>query len=425
MRPVRIRVEHRVEGTVTDHEFVNSPIRIGRNRLNDLPLVYGFVSGWHAVIRFDDDSARFFDLGSTNGTEQDGRRIMPGETVVFDNAVAIQIGDLALTLSRGTAPSQLPVGPTPGGGGPSTGPNSWMRGSETSEAKAGVIDPNAAPVDQRAPRANETAHVPMGQIHASVAALRPLWEEAHASHLRFERAMHEHVSVLPPHLREQAEQYFRREFGDDGRTTTDTGSTSVAHAVTSAGVVGLAELMLPDLQPPATDDEAERFLSAIRDMLEACANSLVELQKGQEQFGREMSVKAIKEFTPLHVAASAQDVLSYLLDWRHGGPHRIQELVGVFADIMIHQVALLNGVVEGARAVLGELEPEELARRTGRGWGKLSARWQAYVTRHQQLYREQRALTEILFGPEFARAYAEVGGEQVSPTRTQPPDPHQ
>jgi hypothetical protein len=44
------------------------------------------------------------------------------------------------------------------------------------------------------------------------------------------------------------------------------------------------------------------------------------------------------------------------------------------------------------------------------------------VTRHQQLYREQRALTEILFGPDFARAYAEVGGEQVSP-KTQPPDP--
>ena len=37
-----------------------------------------------------------------------------------------------------------------------------------------------------------------------------------------------------------------------------------------------------------------------------------------------MGVKAIKEFTPLNVAASAKEVLEYLLDFRHGEPNRVQ-----------------------------------------------------------------------------------------------------
>jgi type VI secretion system protein len=224
--------------------------------------------------------------------------------------------------------------------------------------------------------------------------------------------------MLPPHLREQAELYFRREFGDDSDDRPH-----MVGAAAMAGVAGLSEQLLPDMPPPASDDEAELFLACIRDVLEACAKGLVELQNGQEQFGQEMGVKAIKEFTPLHVAGSAADILRYLLDWRHGGPHRLQELVGVFADLMIHQVALLNGVVEGSRAVLGQIDPDEIERIVGRGWGsKSGAKWQAYVKRFRELAHDQKLLTELLFGPEFARAYAEVGGEQVSP-KTQPPEP--
>ena len=64
--------------------FVRSPVRLGRNALNDLQIDEGFVSQWHAVIDFDGQETHFRDLGSTNGTLMDGRRLdvfsnTPGE----------------------------------------------------------------------------------------------------------------------------------------------------------------------------------------------------------------------------------------------------------------------------------------------------------------------------------------------------------
>jgi type VI secretion system FHA domain protein len=410
MRPVRIRVEHREGGSATEYEFHSSPIRVGRNPLNDLSLPYPFVSGWHAVIRFDDRIARFFDLGSTNGTLKDGRRIEVGQSVAFDEPVTIQLGDLDLVMSRGL---EQAVGATPEPARPRT----WMRAPLVEEARVGEIDtdnptqPGLPPLD-----ASQTARVPMQQIHEAMATLRPYHEALHDARMQFEQQLRARIGQLPPHVREQAEVFVRREFPSGAPARPRSTPPSAAAPSTGPGsVAALAEQLLPQLPPPASTAEAERFLACVRDVLETCAKGLVELQNGQEQFGREMGVKAIKEFTPLHVAASARDVLDYLLDFRHGGPHRMQELVGVFADIMIHQVALLNGIAEGGRALLAQIDPDEIERRVGRGWGKKTQqKWEAFVTRHKELTSEDRMVAEILFGPEFARAYAEVGGEQSS-----------
>ena len=409
MRAVHIRVENRETGAVSEHEFASSPVRVGRNPLNDLSLPYSFVSGWHAVIRFDEGSARFFDLGSTNGTTQDGRRIGAGESAEFDGPVALRISDLDLVLSRDAnamavpGPAALSVVPAerkPKG--------RWMQSSGTDELRAGAID-----TDHRAgratPRPNQTAHVPLGQVHATLASLRPMFDDARDARLRYERELHARIGTLPTHLRDQTEDFIRREFGDDG--TQRAGG---------AGPVGsFSENVVPELSAPTTAEESERFLKRIRDVLEACAKGIVELQNGQEQFGNEMGVRAVKEFTPLHTAASANNVLEYLLDWRHGGPHRVQELVGVFADVMIHQVALINGMVEGCRALLARLDPEEIERLTPNGWGDQSrTKWQTYLARYREL-ADDKVLVEMLFGPEFARAYAEVGGEQSAKPQLQ------
>lgn len=405
MRPVRIRVTHRENGTVSEHEFATSPVRLGRNPLNDLPLPYSFVSGWHAVIRFDETSARYFDLGSTNGTTMDGRRIAAGESAAFDDPVALCIGDLDLVLTRASLLDGQHVtqahDPVAAARKPS---RRWMQASGTDELKAGAID--TLDRGPHTPRPNQTAQVPLGQVHATLAALRPMFDEARDARLRYERELRTRVGALPSHLREQAETFIRREFGDDGSPAARGGPGS------AGAVAAFSEQMVPELAPPTTAEEAERFLKRVRDVLEACAKGMVELQNGQEQFGNEMGVRAVKEFTPLHTAASANNVLEYLLDWRHGGPHRVQELVGVFADVMIHQVALINGMVEGCRAVLARLDPEEIERLTPAGWGdKSPKKWQTFLARYRDL-AEDKALVELLFGAEFARAYAEVGGEQ-------------
>ncbi len=422
MRPVRIRVEHRENGTVTDYEFHNSPVRIGRNPLNDLSLPFSFVSGWHAVIRFDEHNARFFDLGSTNGTLCDGRRISAGESALIDAPIRLEIGDLDLVLSRdaGARPSATltdpPVSPRGRGHTEAMGPGSpsrpladaprrYMQASGTQPVKAGAINTDDH-ASRNTPRPDQTSHMPVSLVHSVLASLRPAFDEAKSAQSRYERELRARIGQLPAHLRDQAEAFIRREFGEvAGPSGGGTPGADTALARFCAQLV-------PELPAPTMADEAEGLLARVRDVLEACAKGIVELQNGQEQFGNEMGVRAVKEFTPLHTASSANNVLEYLLDWRHGGPQRVQELVGMFADMMIHQVALIGGVVEGARAMLGELAPEEIERKAPGGFGKKAA-WQAYVARHRDIAGDDRALLQLLFGPDFARAYAEVGGEQA------------
>ena len=87
---------------------------------------------------------------------------------------------------------------------------------------------------------------------------------------------------------------------------------------------------------------------------------------------------------------------------------------------MINHVALLNGVAEGSRALLSALDPDEIERRATRSWGRKDHhRWTTFVARHRELASDDRLWMELVFGPEFARAYAEVGGEQ------KPKDPNE
>ena len=218
MRPVSIHVAHRQTGEAMAHEFRNSPIRLGRNPLNDLALPYPFVSGWHAVIRFDDREARFFDLGSTNGTLIDGRPVAVGETVDFDGPVTLQLGELDLTLARSDRPSGVqsstPRTPNRRGrqgssdagvidtDGPVRGTSGTISGS-IGDASAGTLDPS------------QTAHVPMQRIHEAMADLRPAHEQLRQARLGFEQRLRARVDELPAHLRQTAEQFMRREFEVD------------------------------------------------------------------------------------------------------------------------------------------------------------------------------------------------------------------
>ncbi len=423
MRHVRITVRSISTGDTTDYQFSNSPVRIGRNRLNDLALPYPFVSGWHAVIRFDDAKARFFDLGSTNGSLYEGLRVEVGQSVPIEPQATVVLGDLELLMSHGATtivPSHAPSGGTQPSGVPVQAQGGWMQAPDTSEsAAAGEIDPNAAadPEARPALNAHQTAHVPMRQIHGALAALRPHHESVQNARVQFEQELRSQLAALPNYAREQAEEFIRREFV---RSSPSDGFESASSPFTGGygSVTEFAEQILPEVPPPTTEREMQQFLHRVRDVLEICAKGLVELQRGQEQFGREMGVKAIKEFTPLHVAQTSSEMLGHLLDFRHSGPERVAQLSGLFADTMIHQVALLNGVAEGGRALLARLDPDEIER-TVRGWGnQTSKKWEQFVTLYRSVMADDRVMTEMLFGPEFAKAYAEVGGEQSLPAQS-------
>lgn len=434
MRPVAITVFDSEAGTTTEYSFATSPVRIGRNPLNDLSLPFPFVSGWHAVVRFDENVAKFFDLGSTNGTLLNGRRIQAGEAVVIGQGVSLTIGKLELQLRRGMeggAPSPEPVS------APARGPVPVMPPTQVADTPAMPAAVSMPPpaisqspdTSRPPPRSTDhtpssgTAHVQMGDVHQTVHQLRPLYEQYRRSWADLLGQLDGALGAMPDSVRGFALSIVAREFPGlaaepefDARARQAGATVATAQSRGDDGDVAsvsrLAASLRPGEEPPRKPQDAARFLSAVEDVLRASAKALVELQKGQEQFGNEMGVRTIKEFTPLHAAGTAENVLKYLLDWQAGGPHRTQELVGIYADLMIHQVALINGVMEGVRSLLARLAPEEIERGVQAGWPtRAAATWKRYVERYQALSGEDKKITEIVFGPEFARAYAEVGGE--------------
>ena len=446
MRPVVITVFDSETGQTTDHTFATSPVRIGRNPLNDLPLPFPFVSGWHAVVRFDETGAKFFDLGSTNGTLLNGRKIQAGEAVTVGDRLSVTIGKLELRLRRaegaaavaaapvGYAPQPpmpvgVPIAPTQIGSGPAPAPFATSAPAPAPAPvggfRAGTIDPERRPAMGAPPAGEGTAHVQLSDVHRAIQQLRPRYEAFRQAWAAMFADMQTAMHGMHRVMHEMAVSMFARDFpGVDAqpefaalaqqlgaRLPATTTAPSSGGAGDLAAVQRLSQNLRPEDPMPRSPEEAARFLACVEDVLRASAKAFVELQKGQEQFGNEMGVRTIKEFTPLHAAGTADNVLKYLLDWQKGGPHRTQELVGVYADLMIHQVALINGVMEGVRSMLARLDPAEIERTAHGAFGKSAAAWRSYVQRYEALTESDRNITEHVFGPDFARAYAEVGGE--------------
>jgi type VI secretion system protein len=98
--PLTVLVEDIETGVSNEHVFKRSPVRVGRNALNELTLQAPFVSLSHAVLRFQVDRVEVIDLGSTNGVVIDGKRIEPNVPVPVTAESDVRIGSLRLHFGR-------------------------------------------------------------------------------------------------------------------------------------------------------------------------------------------------------------------------------------------------------------------------------------------------------------------------------------
>ena len=73
-------------------------ISIGRDKDNDIPLNDALVSRHHAVIQKIREAYFLQDLGSTNGTFVNGKRIPDGKYIKLNRTDKIKIGKSELSL---------------------------------------------------------------------------------------------------------------------------------------------------------------------------------------------------------------------------------------------------------------------------------------------------------------------------------------
>jgi len=178
-------------------------------------------------------------------------------------------------------------------------------------------------------------------------------------------------------------------------------------------------------------ERVELFLGRLAELLETFATSFIELRRGQAEFGNQIAVRTVTSDTSLRKARSAKELLQFILNPTTDGGAEIDDLRAGFGEVMFHQVAFLSGTREGVKALLEELDPAQLAKppaspaRPGKGglpymWPALLwTRWRRFTEVWKALGDEEQAL-QILFGPEFARAYAMVMGGQLSSGKSAP-----
>ena len=436
-------------GKEEEFAFLKSPVRIGRGELNDLPLPKGFVSTYHGLIQFDDEEARYLDLGSTNGSVLNGVRLSANAPVALEAGAELSIGTYQLTFERRVTGEQAPLprqtmfavrAATLSGlrARPERAPAAALVALAL-EAQPEPAPPEVAPRPLSAPGPSEAA---LAEAEAAVdaaaldldldyASYRGSWD-----HLRHN--LEAVVSPLGSEARQAALDRLSAKYAallQEPQFAALTGARAeppaeraeaVALAPPPATDGGLGDASLrflrafgdsylpraPSLGSPA---EIEAVLGRVAGALETFARSFLELRRGYEEFGREMGVRTVQVEGPLLRARDPAQVLAYLLDPASQG--RDAELQRAFADFMIHQVALLRGVVDGARALLAQLSPEAVASTAPASVWPLRAvnLWKVFEQRFHDLADEESSISEVLFGREFARAYVSMAGQPAPP----------
>ncbi len=97
--PIEMTVKISGSGADRTLTFSESPVRVGRNQLNDIAIDDPFISQWHGLIRFGEEGITYADLGSTNGSIIEGVRLSTNVPNQLTNRSCILLGRIELAVS--------------------------------------------------------------------------------------------------------------------------------------------------------------------------------------------------------------------------------------------------------------------------------------------------------------------------------------
>ena len=447
------------------------PIRIGRNPLNDCQVSQNFISDFHAIVEEVSGRISVRDLNSKNGVFVRTSKSGAPSRIAAQAAVDLAAHDyeffvgpfLRITLEivesdsdfprdprsvgpsvlgrmldvglrgtppQGAAPPFAPLGaapsgfpahgsapPAPPGGLPSLPQVAPLPALDASRGRASVPPMNGPPAYTPGPPPvsappgygpTPPAYAALGQSPPAPLAYAP--------------------APYPPYAPPPA--------APAGSGAAFAGTAHITLGLEALALQGLRELtasLVPGIPLETTGDIA-RLITKLHDTIEVFCRCFIPLREGYAQFVSQMdlqraamqrSVNRSRSYMAIESAKHPGEVAMALLHWREpsfDAPHAIE---GIFADLMIHQVALLDGVMQGVRALLEELSPDNIEKmadeREPRGplglnlaMGRYKALWETYRDRFEELAEEKQAFSHI-FGSEFTEAYREYRRRRTTP----------
>jgi type VI secretion system protein ImpI len=358
--------------------FTALPIRIGRNALNDFVIPHGGVSSFHARIDDVDGRLCVTDLASKNGVclltgARAGHQLPPNQPFDLQPSgfqfflgilVRLQVGfdELREPLEQ-RGPASF-TGQVVGNAG-------VLLGTPSFPPAAPSPSPFIVP-ELGAPR-------PPSSIPASAGRLPALPDPAAAG----------------------------------GRAATGFLQGLTDEAMALQGLKELARSLVPGV-PLETTGDIGRFITKLHDALDAFCRSFIPLREGHAQFmssfdlQRAMfrSVQRSHAYLAVEGARSPEELAAALLNPKDRTFDAPQAVEGILADLMLHQLALLEGVMRGVRALLEELSPENIENQVGRGvsLNRHKALWSKYLEAYENVSEERQAFS-VIFGAEFTEAY--------------------
>jgi type VI secretion system protein ImpI len=391
--------------------FERFPVRIGRNQLADLHIDRPYVSQFHAAVEvMGNKQIVVKDLGSTNGTVYRGQKLVRDQAVDVTALPEFQIGPVLIRLAVREISLQEAV------------PLRKLSILDIGTSVGQVL------LEQR-------TQVPQpGQEDPFVRQLQPYIEAYRSAWANVYRLIYDHLPRLPADVRTA---YLRRLLIENPAVGAEADFQRVsqyygvpAHAygelsppmAAMAAIAEIAAQLAPDHVKLDTPASTIAFARRLRDVLEVFLKCFVSLRDGYNEFEAEVLRKdrmaMAEQGNRVGAAKDHKELGAVLLSEQQPSDVVCHQLHETFVEVMTHQVALLNGVMEGVKQLLGTLSPREIEQRyerKGKKGGLFSNKyeglWQEYQTAHADYQGEDKETFLIIFGPQFSRAYAATTGE--------------
>ena len=419
-------------------KFSALPIRIGRNALNDCRIGLPFVSEFHARIEEVDGRVMVRDLGSKNGvfvrgtTGQPARIQAHAAVDLAAHQFEFFVGPLRVQLERVEIESTMERDRKATGAvlGNKTMLESVKKSAGSSPALAaanppGPPKPVSLPPLGGPPPLMGGVNPPMPSYPGSLPGARPS-----ASPPAYAPPAPPPVPNMYPPPQVHPQVHGGGSGPSGGGAVMNTQHLDMKLEVLALlGLKELASSLVPGRALESTGDVA-RLVTKLHDTIEVFCRCFIPLREGHAQFVSSMDLRNAASQRSTHrspgyrqveFARNASEVASALLDFRDVSLDAPSAVEHIFADLMVHQVALLDGVMRGVRSLLDELSPDNIEEAIGQdrgglglNLGRYKSLWAAYCERFDQLSEEKQAFSHI-FGAEFAEAYREYGRKR-SPT---------
>lgn len=390
-------------GVTREYRFSKLPIEIGRGHGNDLEIASQFVSTHHARIEEISGTLCVRDLGSRNGVvvldDYDGIRIPANSAYpVPRTGFTLQLGnETRLHVEPATADSVRPE-------------SLALRGTSQQPPRAALpalpdLPRPLRPLPPLDPAANALEP-------GSSALSLPLLLEQQPGRRSFDAGPVARVAA--GHDFEPVRPEPRRCAQAPAPPELKTGSFDLSQE--ALALQGLREIVasLTPGRTLQTSGDIARLITRLHELLQVMCRNYLSLRDGHTRFVAQLQLQRSSEqdssSAALEGARDPAAVAALLLDFREHAPSLGPALETTLRAIGVHQVALIDGVMQGIAALLDELSPENIQRETDRpgdgprrGGGEHTY-WDEYRHRHARFAREGEALSKV-FGAEFVSAY--------------------